>query len=214
MFGMGDCKRGDRRVGPGEGVRERARRGDLGCPVSGTGGASREFDAGGGPLASSSGTDCCQGGGGTILSHRGADMGVDTVADGVGGSTTSDVVGAGPLTVVAEGEGGGTCDFPCSSDDCGVAGITFTRGSEHLPCVDPDVRLSTTGAISVCVAVGGRSIRVGPRDPEPDAETDGDLVGAVGDGDVVGAVGDADRLAGADDNPDVDPGDPTCLRPR
>ena len=73
ILGMGDCKRGERRVGPGDGLRERLLRVALGCPPSAVGGASNECDGAGGPLAAAA-VDCRQGGVGSILSHLGEDI--------------------------------------------------------------------------------------------------------------------------------------------
>ena len=45
VAGTGDCKHGDRHVGPGDGLLERTWQGDLGCPASRAGGASSDIDA-------------------------------------------------------------------------------------------------------------------------------------------------------------------------
>ena len=45
VAGTGDCNCGDRRVGPGDGLLERTRRGALGCPAPRAGGASSDVDA-------------------------------------------------------------------------------------------------------------------------------------------------------------------------
>ena len=49
--GAGEFRRGDRREGPGEGVRVRARRGDLGFGRSSAGGASSDWEEGRSPIS-------------------------------------------------------------------------------------------------------------------------------------------------------------------
>ena len=117
--GTGDCKRGDRRVGAGDGLLERTRRRDLGCPASGAGGASSDVDAAGRPLGCSVGTYSRQGGGGNISSHLGRSIDVDSTAV----DQDDEVAGGG--VVLAE-IGGATCEPGSFCDDCGVAGTMFT----------------------------------------------------------------------------------------
>ena len=121
--GTGDCKRGDRRVGAGDGLLERTRRGDLGCPASGAGGASSDVDAAGRPLGCSVGTCSRQGGGGNISSQLGRGIDVDSAAVGAAVDQDDEVAGGG--VVLAE-IGGATCEPGSFCDDCGVAGTMFT----------------------------------------------------------------------------------------
>jgi hypothetical protein len=128
VVGTGDCRRGDRRVGAGEGLLERPRRGDLGCPASGAGGASSDIDGTGRPLASSCGTDSSHGGGGGIFTHVGVAIDVDIAAVGaVGGAVDEDGEVAGRVVKMVLAEiVGATCDLGSFCDDCGVAGMMFT----------------------------------------------------------------------------------------
>ena len=80
VAGMGDCKCGDRHVGPGDGLLERTQRGNLGCPVSRAGGASSDVDAASRALGCSIGTYSRQGGGGNMSSHLAGGIDVDSTA--------------------------------------------------------------------------------------------------------------------------------------
>ena len=105
ILGMGDCKRGERRVGPGDGLQEQLLHVALGCPLSAVGGTSNECDGAGGPLAAAA-VDCRQGGVGSILSHLGED--IDAAIAPVG-AVGSDITGVVACVVVAHGEEGVTC---------------------------------------------------------------------------------------------------------
>ena len=160
ILGTGDCKRGDRRVGAGEGLRERLLRVALGCPLLPAGGASNEDDTAGEPLAATA-VDCRQGGVGSILSHLGEDVDAAIATVGAVGGTNADIAGVVGCVVVAHGEGGATCKFSLCCDDCGVAGMTFMRGRDDVPSPNADVGLSTTAPTSGCPPAVGKCIHVG-----------------------------------------------------
>ena len=119
IAGMGDCKRGDWRVGPGDGLLERTRRGDLGCPASRAGGASSDIDVASRALGCSVGTYSCQGGGGNMSSHLAGGIDVDSAAV----DPDNEVAGGG---VVLTEIGGATCEPATLCDDCGIARMIFT----------------------------------------------------------------------------------------
>ena len=119
VAGTGDCKHGDRRIGPGDGLLEQTRWGNLGCPASRAGSASSDIDVASGVLGCSVGTYSRQGGGGNMSSHLAGGIDVDSTA-----VDQDDEVAAGGV-VLAE-IGGATCEPATLCDDCGVARMIFT----------------------------------------------------------------------------------------